>query len=143
MSNIPTPKTKSKVKWMQPPVPTKAQKQEALKRLEKASSLIAKEDAWCVGHYAKNAKGNVVPPTDKSAVCFCAFGSMIHVMPSKEDVENIWPAAYDWMILALKEIVEDDNEPSIMVYNDRHTHKEVVGLFKKAKDIAKKELKNA
>lgn len=130
---------------MQPPAPTKEQMKEGLKRLEKASSLIASEKAWCASHYALDAKGAPVHPRSKDAKSFCSYGALIAVDLLREgkDDDTLWLTTYSWLVKALKEIVPDDNEPSLQVYNDKHSHAEIVALFAKAKEIAKKEIKSA
>jgi len=128
---------------MTPPEPTKAEMKEALKRLQKASDLIAKEEAWCVNHYALDGNKKVVPPTSQDAKCFCSYGALMQVNPPFKEDEILWQTCYSWVLKALQEIVPDDNEPSLQVYNDNHTHTEIITLFARAKEIAKEEIKKA
>jgi hypothetical protein len=140
MKPAPIPKTKSKVKWMNPPVPSTIEKKQGLKGLQKATDLIATEKAWCQHHYALGRANAIVPPTSKEAKCWCAYGALMNAL---EDNDGAWTAAYDWMLKALKEVQKEVDEPSLMIYNDTCSHTEVVALFKRAQEIAKDELKGA
>lgn len=45
--------------------------------LERARALIADERHWCSGHFARDAGGLAVDPTERSAVRRCAMGALI------------------------------------------------------------------
>jgi hypothetical protein len=87
--------------------------------LTEARSLI--ERGWVRHHYAVDARGEGVHPTDPSAVAFCAVGALDATIGVGSD-------AYLEAIGALSAATRD----GIVAFNDTHTKEEVLGVFDKA-----------
>lgn len=88
--------------------------------LRAARALIDTPEKWTQGCYAKDAKGNGLPPEDEDAVCFCASGALRHV---DVDVDVCWPA-FDALGLAVG--------GNIIEFNDSHSHADVLAAFDRA-----------
>lgn len=96
--------------------------------LEKARKLLTDPNRWIQKALAKTIDGYVTEPHHAQAVSFCMVGALSKV--SVANSERSYMLAKD----ALSKIVG----PSIVCFNDKATHAEVLEAF----DLAIKELKN-
>lgn len=76
---------------------------------------------WTTGCYARNKDGKKVDPVDPTAVTFCVLGACRHV--GKVDSDR-------YFTNDLLNAIPDCG--TIYVFNDTHTHREVLNLLDKA-----------
>lgn len=93
--------------------------------LIKAKELISSPESWTQNVY-KTA-------TDSGKVCYCALGAISEVAKVEVFSSNLTPAAN-----LLKSVVKDQlgSDESFAVYNDSHTHEDVMAVFDRAIEIA-------
>lgn len=92
-----------------------------LETLTAAREKIANPGRWTQRSYAKNAKGEHVDPASPAACKWCADGAVWAVRP-------VAPAYK--LATAVLDILS--GQGSAAVFNDSHTHAEVLALFDKA-----------
>lgn len=92
------------------------------KTLVAARKLIAKPEHWCKGALAKTKYRKVTVPDSKSAVRWCAVGAIEF---ASLGVERRFEAA----VRRLEFEISDD---PLSVWNDWHTHADVLELFDRA-----------
>jgi hypothetical protein len=91
-----------------------------LETLKAARQLISDPAKWTQGDFARDADGNEVNPNNDLATCYCSFGAIQFV-----NKESTWITAsrhLDGLCLSKFGI-------SLDVFNDTHTHVEVLALF--------------
>ncbi len=96
--------------------------------LTDARALITPVAQWTQGELALNNDGHAVNSKDKTAICWCAAGSIRKV--SNTDYE--FTASFNFLkvyILTGAQYIAD--------YNDNHTHTEILQLFDTAIAAAK------
>lgn len=84
----------------------------------KAWQLIEKPENWCRGVNAKDKDGNSVKPGSPDAVSFCILGAIIQCY-----------GLCNHRSIASK-VEEKLNNGSMAIFNDTHTHAEVLALLK-------------
>lgn len=82
-----------------------------------ARAIIADEENWTQGAYAKDKDGTSIGANYSSAVCFCSIGAIYKITISPFD--------------AMK-VLRNHMEDSIIKFNDEHTHKEVLAAWDEA-----------
>lgn len=95
--------------------------------LKAAKAKIATPETWTQGVYATDKYANVTTGYDRSATCFCSVGalqSVMHVSRERED-------AYDILRMAMGRAVP--------LFNDNHTHAEVMAKWDEAIALAEAE----
>ena len=90
---------------------------EAVSLLRRARARIEDPAHWTQGRYARSAKGHEVKPDSESATSWCAIGAL--------RAEVLEKSAY-WA--AFGELVRYIKEPTSL-FNDTHTHVEVLAVF--------------
>lgn len=97
--------------------------------LIESKKLIDTPYKWTQNALARDKNGNEVSHVRESAVCFCSIGALCHTWATKEDANsyNI-PAAEEYLLKSR----DDTSYSSISVYNDTHTHVEVMEWWDKA-----------
>lgn len=85
----------------------------SLSRLQQARALITKPEAWTQNMLARDSRGLRVPVDSPEAVCFCARGAIKRVGGTQVEV--------GWLESRAKDMLE--------IFNDRHSHEEVLALF--------------
>lgn len=103
--------------------------------LTKARALIADENRWTQGKYARDALGEEAEPFEAGAVCFCALGAIAHV--ADLEPEHDLPGEQ----ILKEEAYFADGSLCVPMFNDKHTHAEVLDLFDRA--IARAESEEA
>lgn len=98
---------------------TKAEKQKIRSVLVKARKLISKPERWCKFSLAYDASGNTIYPTCRGAVKWCSIGairkvSKSYAVPECNFIARLWRCS------------------SIAVFNDSHTHRQVLAKFDSA-----------
>ena len=87
--------------------------------LERVYALIEREEGWTQHTAATNKSGKEVGARQKSAKCFCLLGAVWNAVPGDMD--------------ELREEMEAlANTPDVALFNDSHTHAEVLQLLKDA-----------
>ena len=94
-------------------------------QLEAVYRLIEKPENWLQGDFAKNQFGEIVASDSNEACQWCLLGAFEHVLKADEigDAYSFFPD-------------ENGFTGSFMVFNDTHTHAEVLALLKSAIDRA-------
>lgn len=100
---------------------------EAIKEvLIKAKETISNPENWTKGVMALDRNGNSVSTLSEKAVCFCSFGA-VH----RNELNFSWQRvdeALDFICV----FCEKETGFSLMTFNDRSSHKEVLNLFDSA-----------
>ncbi len=92
-----------------------------------AKALISDPAHWTQGEYSRNTDGRRTAHHDPAAVCWCAMGAIIRVLPLREYSRAVgvtetlaaWGAG-------------GNSAADLVGFNDGHTHAEVLALFDKA-----------
>ena len=87
------------------------------KTLVAARAIIANEENWTQGAYAKDKDGSSIGVNYSNAVCFCSSGA----------IRKITIDPFDAMA-----VLRNHMEDSIIDFNDGHTHKEVLAAWDEA-----------
>ena len=82
-----------------------------------ARAIIANEENWTQGTYAKDKDGSSIGVDCSNAVCFCSIGALRKI--------TMFP-------VAAMEVLSNHMEDSIIAFNDEHTHKEVLAAWDEA-----------
>lgn len=84
----------------------------------KIKELLKNPESWTRGTYAKDAKGEGVMSRDAKAVCWCLLGALYRCYPDNT--------------VAISQALTDGAKSSnLAVWNDNHTHAEVLALVEK------------
>lgn len=94
--------------------------------LKAAKAKIAYEKCWTQGASARDAIGDAVDYTHDSAVCYCSTGILTKLLPKSP--QHVWRKAWDALSKATCGF--------IAVYNDNHTHAEVMAKWDEAIKLA-------
>ena len=89
-----------------------------------ARALIADERRWTKRAKARDEYGLIATPTDERAICFCSIGAIEKVCCRY--VEQINARQQLNSVISM----------SLSIYNDTHTHAEVLAMFDKAIEAA-------
>lgn len=103
---------------------------QVVKLLQDARNLISKPENWTQDDFAKTADGSGTYSCSDEAVCWCSLGALIKVSPPDENNQTKKPAK-----LALRKAMGG----AIAIFNDAHTHAEVIAAWDKAIELAKEE----
>lgn len=90
--------------------------------LRKAKALIDTPEKWTQGAFARDAKGRGVETHDVKAVCFCSAGALGKV---NHDGPN---EPYEYLTRSFG--------GGLVVFNDTHTHAEVMAKWDEAIALA-------
>ncbi len=102
--------------------------------LIKARELLSDPTRWARGYYAFDEKGNSKEAQSSDAVCFCSLGAVALVSGQKTGVGYSKNSrAADYLKTA---IAESGSSLSIVNYNDKCSHAEVIGMFDRAITLA-------
>lgn len=84
-----------------------------------ARAKIADEKNWTTKAFARDTNGDSVPSSDQDAVCWCAIGAILSVLPPGAvfEFDDLWKPLDN---LALG---------SMVTLNDERTHTEVMSVF--------------
>ena len=93
-----------------------------LETLKAARQLISDPAKWTQGEFARDATGYAVRPINDDCVCFCALGAIAHV----DKTHKLRGSAAEKY---LSKLCEKSRNISIGIFNDTHTHAEVLALF--------------
>jgi hypothetical protein len=96
------------------------------KALVSARALIEDPKHWTQGANATDSSGKITMPNSPNACCFCANGAILKVCEGFLPISCVIPF--------LERGLPKDKElnQSLFVYNDTHTHSEVLKLFDQA-----------
>lgn len=106
---------------------------ETVEILTKARELISDESRWTKNDYAADNVGYVVEFSDPRACAFCALGAILRVVEAKDDNDPTAREADRLLVRAIGGTVPYD----VAVFNDTHSHGEVLDLFDRAIALAK------
>jgi hypothetical protein len=95
--------------------------------LKGARALITEPSAWSQIYLARGADGNPTEPTSPNARCFCALGAIECL---KLIDGSYGSGSYASAVGALREAIGPCL--SVSVFNDTHTHAEVLAAFDRA-----------
>ena len=91
--------------------------------LVKARELITEKEHWTTEAYGRSVSGSIVVRAQlKKASCFCATGALIRAWQA---IGNLGVDEY----LDAVGLLEKSMEMNILIYNDSHTHEEVLNAF--------------
>jgi hypothetical protein len=94
---------------------------EVLETLRAARAQITERENWTQGCMARDRDGNVCSPHSADAYSFCAFGAIVVAVggydAAKSARERLWHK------------LSKMEERCLSIYNDSHTHEEVLALF--------------
>ena len=102
--------------------------------LVKARELISEEDHWIQEYIGLNEEGLPVLDEDelRDATCFCSLGAClraVQVIQGDDSIEHIPEENYEKLNALVLRFHPDLKGEAISVYNDNHSHKEVLDLF--------------
>lgn len=101
---------------------------QVVKLLQDARNLISKPENWTQEDFAKKVDGSGTYYRNDEAVCWCSLGALTKVSPPVEDSQTKKHAK-----LLLREAMDGP----IAMFNDSHTHEEVLAAWDKAIEAAK------
>ena len=101
---------------------------QVVKLLKDARNLIAKRENWTQDNFAKTADGNGVYSKSDEAVCWCSLGALTWVSLPDEDKQ---------VRKLAKLLLRKAMDSPIAIFNDSHTHEEVLAAWDKAIELAK------
>ena len=90
--------------------------------------MIAKRENWTQDDYAKTADGNGAYSKSDEAVCWCSLGALTKLSPPDEDKQ---------VRKLAKLLLSEAMDSPIAIFNDSHTHEEVLAAWDKAIELAK------
>lgn len=99
--------------------------------LKKAREIIAKEENWAQHVFAANEKGESVPDYSSDACKFCSLGAISKAVGSDDEYHITNFVTYT----NAKRLLMSAIDEHIAVFNDTHTHEEVIAAFDKAIEI--------
>ena len=100
--------------------------------LIKAKTLIQDPENWTQGVLARDNLYEPVPATSRNAVCFCTYGAVDRALGLENSIQY-----HEVTRLLRKVCAAISGSSMVAVYNDTHTHPEVLALFDKAIELAK------
>lgn len=101
---------------------------QVVKLLQDARNLISKPENWTQADFAKTADGSGVDSNNDKAVCWCSLGAINKVSPPIDDNQARKRA---------KLLLRKAMGGAIAIFNDSHTHAEVLAAWDKAIELAK------
>ncbi len=101
--------------------------------LKERKQLIVDPKNWTKGELARDVFGREVPVNDRSAVCYCAMGALQRGVVFYDDAFPVFFQARK----RLESVVEN-----ISIYNDTHTHSEVMQKWDEAIVLAEADEEN-
>lgn len=114
---------------------------EIVKTLKAAKKIIQNPSNWCQGHLARDDRGHRVASIFASeASKYDAYGALakICVKPGDDFAHDLHHKCLQVMHKAINEIEgKDEKDRSIVIFNDRNGHEEVMKLFDKAIELGK------
>lgn len=101
-----------------------------------AKAMIDSPEKWTTGAMSRDINGNPVPLFGDDACQFCSLGAIYLTTDKYDPISNttnvVW---WDY----LYQVMESQ---SIRQFNDCHTHDEVMNMWDKAIELAKKDEQN-
>ena len=109
--------------------------------LKAGKALIIDPKNWTQGAYFRNAEGAVIIRLSTEIIpigvaCMCSYGALRVVNNKPNDFGLI---GEDYLRIAVNSI--DNNTRAVDIYNDHHTHSEVMELWDKATQLAEEDEK--
>lgn len=95
--------------------------------LQEARALISEEYHWTQRHYARDIQGVFTDPSGADAVCWCATGALLQIASDSTKFKDA------------EDVLSRVTDLSVPIYNDTHTHSEVLAKFDEAIALARKE----
>jgi hypothetical protein len=95
-----------------------------LEDLKAARELISDPSRWTQGAAARNDAGNETNSTSPDATCFCSLGAITKVVGAPGERRRV-----------VKNLLREglpEGHSYIAVFNDTHTHEEVLAVFDRA-----------
>lgn len=103
--------------------------------LIQGKSLIQNPEHWTQGAFARNREGDRRWSNDEDAVCFCSLGAVSRVTNRLEDRTD--PQGND-IYYHITHYLETAMGEPVSTFNDEHTHTEVMAMWDKAIEAAKR-----
>lgn len=97
-----------------------------IEMLREARALISEPDRWIQHSFARDKYGFSALVSDPDAHCFCAAGALIRV---RGEVVRHYSGLE---LMHVKNLLFSLTGQVIEIYNDTHTHAEVLALFDRA-----------
>lgn len=95
---------------------------QVLEAIKRARARITPAHAWTQGYDAKNKFKQNVPFHSDKAVCWCAAGALAAERPPNDGL--------DWALEAFLAVLKKRGECTYLsIYNDTHTHEQILQLF--------------
>lgn len=95
-----------------------------------AKALIANPVNWTQGAGARNLVGQSVPVLSDEAHSFCSLGALDKALSVRDHSPGMDEKAYSFLGKSAANV-------SISLFNDRHSHEEVMEMWDKAIHLAK------
>lgn len=97
--------------------------------LVKAKAHISDKNRWCQGNNAVDTVGQHVNPWHQDAVRWCTLGALFGALRDDSDkAAGVISEARAYLNCAAMEVSGDDGM-SLTMYNDQHSHAEVLGMY--------------
>jgi hypothetical protein len=84
----------------------------------KVKELLATEEQWTQGHYAKNTNGTPVGYTSEDACSFCLLGALVAINEK------------------LNAMAGNNDDVILSEFNDTHTYEEVIAVLDRAIELS-------
>lgn len=95
---------------------------------KRAFNKIKKEENWCKGSFALNKDGYSIVESSMDAVKFCSIGIIRAEAHNKGYSFEVVDAVQEM----LNRVLREKGIPSLVEYNDTHTHEEVMAVWAEA-----------
>ena len=109
-----------------------------LQLLMETRDLISKKEHWTQNAFAKNELGVIVHHTSETAHSFCIVGALNRVTDKRFGIQANTATEAAWKLVAdAMPGLQSGLKSGLTVFNDKHTHEEVIAVLNKAIDLAK------
>lgn len=92
-----------------------------VEKLQQVREIIFNEQQWTQHSLARNAERKKTLPTDPEATCYCLIGAIVKVSHPDVDLER--------RLIECIHINSDFKVGNLSLYNDSHTHSEIISLL--------------
>ena len=96
--------------------------------LQAARDLITDPNKWTQFAVARNSGNQITLASSPDAVCWCAFGALQYTYSRDQEFRDL---------LNIMTYLDSFMNGSVGIYNDTHTHKEVLAAFDRAIEASK------
>jgi hypothetical protein len=101
----------------------------------KVKELLATEEQWTQGHYAKNTNGTPVGYTSEDACSFCLLGALdktVQNLICRSEIPSLCVAINE----KLNAMAGNNDDVILSEFNDTHTYEEVIAVLDRAIELS-------